>query len=221
MSCNPQLNFPQPAPEPDEFLSQAADQYLLDCIRGTDLQIANQAWNAIYNRYYLTVWKRLMRPGLDNDTRRGIFCRVWAAAFETFRQSEFEIKAGGLGGWLNRVTTNKINDHYRRKSTISLDTDHVIRWVSLDAPPLEDMVFDYLTDDAYRQMFLTAVAQLDNAQHRLILIGYLKGKRIQELAAELGMEPNTVSVYKKRALKKVREILEELRDAADDDSFAQ
>ena len=116
-----------------------------------------------------------------------------------------------LAGWLFRVARNRIIDLFRKKSPEAFDDlDELL-------PPLEDGPdADYareLTLDA----LAAAIEELPQEQRDVFVAHEIEGRSFKELAAETGVNVNTLLARKHRAVLNLRMRLQVLYDELADE----
>ena len=114
-----------------------------------------------------------------------------------------------LGAWLVRVAQNKIIDRFRKKKT---QQDY---W--LENPPPEDRDDGPGPDDEFMRTFLRdelieALSMLPESQRFVFVQHELEGKSFEEIAAETGININTLLARKRYAIQFLREHLREIYD---------
>ncbi len=125
------------------------------------------------------------------------FSRAWKT------RGQFTGNEAAAHGWLVKIARNLMIDAYRRRSA--------------NPPPceleMEDLDFrddntgpeEKLIDKERLQILLTAMRYVPVQQRELLVLRYVLGWQVKQIAAHLGMLENTVSVYLRRALQNLRE----------------
>jgi RNA polymerase sigma factor (sigma-70 family) len=109
--------------------------------------------------------------------------------------------------WLFRVARNRIIDLFRRKKPERFDEDGEERLLSPDAGP----------EDAYERSVLLdeiedAIDELPTEQRDVFIAHEIDGKSFKEIAAETGVNVNTLLSRKRYAVQFLRERLQEIYD---------
>ncbi|OJV48090.1 MAG: RNA polymerase subunit sigma-24 [Chryseobacterium sp. 39-10] len=115
-----------------------------------------------------------------------------------------------VGGWLFRVSNNKIIDKYRKKTTENLedfvyeddDGSFSIKDILLldDSENPELLLF---RDEVWKQLF-TALEELPEKQRIAFVHTEIEGKKLQEVADEQGENIKTIISRKNYAMKHLR-----------------
>ena len=99
------------------------------------------------------------------------------------------VKRGGtisnMKYWLTTVLSNKWNDMLRKKYRLPLVSVDVI-------PDIEDCNDDYNDDRPTAEQIRREVAYLAKLQREVVVKHYLEGKKVQDIANELGVPKGTV-----------------------------
>lgn len=123
---------------------------------------------------------------------------------DTFTKTWDHIASGGtienMRAFLYRTMKNLIIDSYRKKTTDSLEMllDDGFEPEAGEATPI--------TGAEAREAIAT-FAQLPEEDREVLLLRFVEGWEPREIAEELGLSSNVVSVRINRAIKKVRDIL--------------
>ena len=165
-----------------------------DAIEADFLALYDESADALFRHCYFRVSDR----ELARDLTQEAFTRTW------------EYLASGksvshLRAFLFRTAGNLVIDHYRRKKEISLEA-------------LADAGFDPSGDEylaipelAAGREAMQAVALLDEGHKHVILLRYVDGLSIGEIALIRKESENAVSVRIHRALKKLNDLLHHAR----------
>jgi RNA polymerase sigma-70 factor, ECF subfamily len=190
-----------------------------EVVLGSQLALAT-----LYDRHADAVHAAAMR--LSNDS--------WIAAEvvqETFlalwnRAELFDSTRGPLAAWLQRIARNRTVDHFRAAGR----HDRAATFSGFHAAPVDDHVIDdwltrtgeliamarpepgpdaALSEKETRASIANALATLDPRERSLIQLAYGNGLSQSEIAARLGVPLGTVKTRTRRALKLLRDRLEQ------------
>lgn len=136
------------------------------------------------------------------DVVQDTYVRYWEYVATDGRDKIDNVKA-----FLFRIATNAITDHYRKKKDISLDS-------------LSDEGFDPAdTDTQHRlvrsvdsQTALSLVYKLEPRTRDIVLMKYVDGLSVKEIAEILEERENTISVKLHRAHKDLQDLFEHTND---------
>lgn len=104
---------------------------------------------------------------------------------------------------LYRIATNAIIDNYRKKKELSLDT------LLEDGfePGDSHKGHTSMIDESEAEIVISAIHSLEDEDRSLLLMRYIDGLTVKEIALATGQRENTVSVRIHRTLKTLKEIL--------------
>jgi len=105
--------------------------------------------------------------------------------------------------WLYRIAHARVVDHYRRQNRRPDDTD-------VDATPISvtpNMDARLMRQQAARAL-REAITYLTDDQQQVIILRFIEGKRIDEVAQTLGKKPNAIKALQHRALRSLGSRLE-------------
>jgi RNA polymerase sigma factor (sigma-70 family) len=197
------------ASEKDQHLTR---QTLLARLK---LQRDDESWEefVLYYRHFIYIICRRMNQNHHDaeEITQKILLKIWNAieSFEYDKNRRFR-------SWLYQVTRNAVRDHCRKqtrdKGLLEKASEYKI-WNTgndFDLPVIEQLAEEewnnYLTNlalDLIRPHFSENVM--------LIFTRLINGAEASPLAKELGIPRNTVNVYKKRVMKKLKEELSRLK----------
>ncbi len=147
----------------------------------------------IFRFTYLKTKNREMALDITQET----FTKVWE-----YIKAGKEI--GHMRGFLYQIARNLVIDHYRKKTSSSLE------WLS-------ESGFDPVTeekesaDDFEINEAMQVIEALDPKYKEPILLRYVEDLSVKEIALLLKEAENTVSVRIHRGLEKIRELIESSR----------
>jgi RNA polymerase sigma-70 factor, ECF subfamily len=105
-------------------------------------------------------------------------------------------------GWLLRIARSLVIDEYRR--TVRA-TRNLLTPLDSESTPEQTAI-----QDEQQRFLLRLVADLPDEQREIIVLRYLLGWRVNEIARHMGASENKISVSIHRALSKLREKWTEL-----------
>jgi RNA polymerase sigma factor (sigma-70 family) len=138
--------------------------------------------------------------------------------FELVRANRLLMPVEFVTGWLYSVARNRITDLFRKKKPVSftdaafedeegelLDFEALL--VSSDAGPEEELLRKMLLDELE-----SALAELPAEQREVFIAHEIEGRGFRELAAETGVNVNTLLARKHYAVLHLRERLQNIHD---------
>ena len=150
----------------------------------------------LYERNRLPVFRYLyaLTGGSQHDAEdltAETFLRAWKA------RHRFDGEPDSATGWLIRIAKRLVIDEYRR-------TVRATRNPSGDVQP-DPTPEQAALDDEQRKLLLRLIADLPEEPRDIIVLRYLLGWRVNEIARHLGASENKVSVIIHRTLSTMRE----------------
>lgn len=154
-----------------------------------------------------------IRPKVKNtEDAEDILQEVWYQFSSLTNLSEIV----NVGGWLYRVTSNKIIDKYRKKKTENLEDfvyeDEDGSFSIKDILLLDDSAgpdVKMFQDEIWKKLF-EALEELPEKQKLVYMENELNDKTLQEIANEQGENIKTIISRKNYAVKHLRNRLREL-----------
>ena len=158
------------------------------------------AFGELYDHFldliYRHIYYRVGNTSDAEDLTQQVFLKAWQAIGRYRKKSAF-------GAWLMTISRNLIIDFYRaRKEKESLDD----RYEAASKDPGPAQVAE-ATDE--QQRLLRVIARLPEEQRQIIIMKFIEGYGYPEIAGLLGKKEGAVRVIQHRALKKLREFLDE------------
>jgi RNA polymerase sigma-70 factor (ECF subfamily) len=169
------------------------------------LQLARQldeaALSTIFDSYYEPLYRYIYRHTGVATAAEDLVAEV----FQSFLE-ELKIQRGpttNLKGWLYRVAHNLIVDDARRnKHRIHEPLDENLHGSNEEIPEkLQQSVAKRLTEQA--------LGQLTDKQREVLVLRYIQGLEIEDVARALNMTPGTVKSLQFRGLEAMRRYLKE------------
>ena len=158
-----------------------------------------EAFARLYDRYVDRVYRHCYyrtasRPDAE-DLAQQTFLQAWQA-IERYRQRGVPFLA-----WLLTISDRLAISHHRRRREVPVPAVEAPRPASHDP---EDTVTRGLAADEVRR----AVMQLKPERQQVILLRFIDGFSVREVAAAVGKSENNVCVIQHRALAELRSLLE-------------
>jgi RNA polymerase sigma factor (sigma-70 family) len=173
-----------------------------------------QSWQEFHDLYESFLRNIARRNGLSHDDADELVQEVFAKVFQAIGEFQLDRERGRFRGWLKTIALRKIIDRRRRRG-------REVPAVALAADPAAEDPLDAEWDRQYRQHVLeqamVRVRQaVEPATWKCFEQHTLAGRPAAEVAAELGMKPNTVFQNAARTLKRVREKCEQYEESLTD-----
>lgn len=189
-ATRPTYHFDMTEPEVD-------DEVLIERAR-TDVS----AFEAIYTRYSVPVYRMCLRACGDPDTADDLTSVVFLKAFERLDQYR-QRPVGTFRAWLFAITRNSILDHWRRGKRLAHMPDIMPELQDPDPGP---------EDIALSHMELADVSEVLSGlsdRYRSIIEFRLSGLTTREISDALGMSISAVKSAQTRAYANIRSQLQD------------
>lgn len=151
------------------------------------------AFEALYDGYHRLVYGVALRILGDvagaEDVTQAVFLKLWS--------SPNLFATGNFSAWIARVARNRALDVVRSRAVRAESEMPQVMPVD-DA--LEDVAFAHIDAESVR----TALAQLPEAQRKVIELGFFGGVTHEEIAAQTGTPLGTIKTRIRTGLRKLR-----------------
>src|SRR6266508_4814411 len=185
---------------------------------------SQEALAALYDRHSSAVFAAAMRASGDGWIAAEVVQETFLALWD--RAELFHPSRGTLPAWLARIARNRAIDRLRaasrreRAATFSsfartqADEQSVVEWLTASGELIgvagpEPAPEITLTDKETRASIKNALSSLDPTERRVIVLAYDGGLSQSEIAASLGWPIGTVKTRTRRALRHLRDQLEQ------------
>ncbi|HEY3055011.1 MAG TPA: sigma-70 family RNA polymerase sigma factor [Thermoanaerobaculia bacterium] len=143
----------------------------------------------LYEENFERVYAFVVRRVRDRQDAQDLTSEVFHQALANL--GRFEWRGVPFAAWLYRIAANAIADHFRKRS----------REVG---PSAEEMATDGITGIEQRASLFRSVDRLPRDQRRVIVMRFAEGKRIREIADEIGKSEGAVKQLQWRGLQSLR-----------------
>jgi RNA polymerase sigma-70 factor, ECF subfamily len=156
-----------------------------------------------YQRYgqpiYRFLYWQTRDPHLAQDLTSAVFERAWRA--------RTSFKGGSLQAWLYRIARNALTDHWRKKKEFYLEDMPALTASLADTAPTYD--FDKEQELGRLEQ---ALEQLTDDLKTVVVLRFIEELPAAAVADILQTSAGNVRIMQLRALRKMREWIEEERD---------
>ena len=169
----------------------------MNIFRPQNSSIASPAsFRALYELNHLPVFRYVyaLTGGSQDDAEdltAETFLRAWKARHQFHGEMDSAI------GWLIGIAKRLVVDNYRRTARAKRDL--------LADPAREDTPEQTAIQEEQQKFLLYLVADLPEEQREIVILRYLLGWRVHDIARHTGASENKVSVSLHRILSKLRE----------------
>jgi RNA polymerase sigma-70 factor (ECF subfamily) len=167
-----------------------------DCALVERIQRGDQAaFQALYDKYLRLVYRyvqvRVGDPQESEDLTAETFIKAWHGL------EKYQCRDKPVGAWLFRIAHNLIVDKYRQKRSLA-------DWLPFQSGALERQFARIEQQDEIRRAFGT----LNYEQQVILHMHFFEDYSVEEVANFLDKSPNAVRVAQFRALRRLRQFME-------------
>lgn len=155
----------------------------------------------IYERYQLAIFRYLYYRVGDLQTAEDLTSEVFIRMIDGL--PEYNLDNSSFQAWLYRIARNLSIDHYRRlikRKEIELDENQI---------PNHDNSLDLVERGLTNEKLSLALNQLSSNQRDVIVMRFVNGMSIREVAQVMKKSQDSIKGLQRRALMALREILVE------------
>ena len=152
------------------------------------LQAYDQYADAIYRHCYFRTFQEERAKDLVQDT----FTKTWEYLA---RGNQIE----NIRAFLYRTATNLIIDETRKPTDLSLD--------ALTENNIEPGVVDDIDVQIDTDLLVVKLKELEDPYREVIILKYIEGFKVKEIAEILDKSENVISVRLNRGIKKLKDLL--------------
>ncbi len=159
-----------------------------------------EAFGRLYSLYIEKIYKYIYYKCSGVEEAEELTSQVFLKAWEAI--DRFQWQGYSFGAWLYRIAHNQLIDHYRTHvQTLSLDTFHQYKGEEDTHRTVERT----LASEQVRR----ALRHLTHDQQRVVILRFLEGYAVPEIAAIMGKDPAAIRALQHRALVALRPWLAE------------
>ena len=178
----------------------ANDAELVARAQGGDVDAVGELYDAHHEHIFRYVWSRVRDKQLAEDLTGETFTRM-VGNLAGYRLTDVPFRA-----WLYRIARNLIVDHYRTENgRTSLPLSYAEDTGSGGSHP-SPIVEQKLVLESVQE----ALAQIDPLQREVILLRFVTGLPLQEVALALDKTVAAVKALQHRGLKSLRVVLQQV-----------
>jgi RNA polymerase sigma-70 factor (ECF subfamily) len=159
------------------------------------------AFREIYRLTSPQLYALALRQTRRNDVAQDVLQEVFTAAW--LRAETYDAERGTVLSWFAGIVRNRVKDRHRRRRLNLVQIDEARFVAAEEMTPLDRTV---AVVDGIRAR--AALAQLPDNMRRVIELAYFDGATYPEIAERLGVPLNTAKSWVRRALPRLRRLLE-------------
>lgn len=173
-----------------------------------------EAWERLVQTYSRPIYRWCRRAGLQAADAGNVVQEVLRSVARKLPDFRYERSSDSFRGWLRRITTNKINDHFRIEAKLPSrpkgGTDAHRNLLHLAAPDLHEPTWATIrtSSNPTRKLDQAALeevrSQFSDRDWRMFWRVVVDGQSAVEVGDEFGVTANAVRIVKMRLLRKLR-----------------
>lgn len=174
------------------------DSLIIERIKNGD----SEAFAEVYDEYNQKIYRYLFFKVPNTEVAEDLTGQVFLKFWEYVRQADKKID--NLQAFLYHIAHNLLIDYYRtRKDNLSLDN------ISGQIATAAEKKVEFIHQGKNMDRLIKALAELSDDYNDLITLRFIEDYSVREIAALLGKTENNVRVTLHRAIKALKEILDE------------
>ena len=155
----------------------------------------------IYDRYHQDVFRYMYYRVGDQQTAEDLTSEVFLRMIEKI--SSYEIRRTSFQAWLFQIARNLSIDHYRKTKSVNRTT------LEENIPGTGEEPLDMVDRELTSEYLSRALRELPENQRDVIVMRFVVGMPIREVAQTLHKTEDSIKGLQRRALLDLREILTE------------
>jgi len=174
-------------------MTQTTDELTL--VRAAQADV--QAFGALYDRYVQRVYRFCYYRTNNKADAEDLTAQIFLAVLEALPRYR---QQGHFAGWLFSIARNKINDHHRRVSHISLDESTL--------PPLHADLEIKVEISQRKERLMKLIQSLTEDERELIHFRYVAELSFAEIAQALKKNEDAIKKMSYRLIARLKDKLE-------------
>lgn len=165
----------------------------------------DKAFEKLYSEYYLRVFRYAWKKVRNSDDAADLAQTAFCYCYQHFE--EYDERRASFGTWVFLVLNSRIKNYYRdRKSSVHLDE-------VIDILP-DETDFDHAIElEEMRDRLLDALNACTPVQAEIVLSRYFQKQNTRDISLRMGLSEVNVRTQLSRALKKMKDYLEQQEGA--------
>ncbi len=175
------------------------DEQMLERVKGFD----PGALSAFHNQFFAPVYRYIRFKVTDPDLSQDLTCEVFVRVLQALKQGRAWNTTPGA--WVFGIARNLVADHYRRRGQRSETAlDESLPLLEEDSPIEQVMMVEQ------REEMARAITSLTDEQRDVVLLRFMDGLSIDEVARVINKTPGAVKGLQHRALRVLSDEMQSL-----------
>lgn len=178
-----------------QVFKRLSEQRLLAKIQRGDKEAFGELYLRYLDKIYRYIFFRVNQEKLiAEDLTQTVFFKAWQGV------DSFIMEKGNFRAWLYRIAHNSVIDYYKMEKAVSKFQD--------DIPDDKTELFEeHLDNEATLENVKHALSFLTDEQRTVVLLRFIDGFSIEEIAVITGKNEDAVRALQYRGLERLRKIV--------------
>lgn len=180
-----------------------------------------ESWRTFFDRYWRLLYNVARKSGLPDDQAQDVVQETVIAVARKMPEFRYDPAKGSFKGWLLLICRRRIQDHFRRRYSLSQGPQWASEELASVAENLSDSVLppdaqiDGVWEEEWRENIFRAALdrvrqRADPKQYQVFDFCVLQNERPGEVARMLGLSPAQVYLAKHRMTAAVKRAVKEI-----------
>lgn len=167
-----------------------------------------EAFSELFNFYYDKIFNYVFRRTLNIDYAKDITSNTFFKVLKHLDGFKWRGGDNSFNAWIYKIATNEINQYFRKQNRYRLIIDDDDFNELGDFGEEVKKIEKKLENDEYFLILNKSMQQLKPIYQDILHLRYFEEMSFKEISEILNKNETTVRVYSKRALEKLRTVLE-------------
>lgn len=177
-------------------VSEKNIKILVKKIKKGDKEAFGEIYELFAERIFRYIYLKIGNKEEAEDLTQQVFVRAWESL------DNFQFRKNPFSSWVYRIAHNLVVDFYRKKND-ALSLNHDIEIEIIDSLDLDESL--YYREESKK--ILRLINQLPTEQKDILILRFVSDLSYREIAKIMKKNPLTLRVLQHRALKKIRELI--------------
>ncbi|HOI60097.1 MAG TPA: RNA polymerase sigma factor [Candidatus Pacearchaeota archaeon] len=167
-----------------------------------------EAFSELFDFYYDKIFNYVFRRTLNIDYAKDITSNTFLKVLKYLNDFKWKGGDNSFNAWIYKIATNEINQYFRKQNKYKLIVDEENFKELGDCGETVREIENRLENDEYLLILNKGMKQLKPIYQDILHLRYFEELSYEEISKILSKNETTIRVYSKRALEKLKLILE-------------
>ena len=169
------------------------ERNLIQCAQQRDTEAFGELYRRHFDQIFRYVLARVGEEALAEDLTGDVFVRALEAL------ERYEDRGVPFSAWLYKIANARVIDHWRRArwAGVSIDAERIS--IAVEAPSADVLAYKFLAE---------SLKKLTSEQQEVIVLKFIEGYSIAEVAQRTGRSKGAVKSLQHRALASLARLME-------------